>query len=68
MTEGRLISGIYKCVDCGGDFPRKELNRKFRCQDCAMIALQDNMHALLNKHGAYYEKWKQSIRAAADKL
>jgi len=68
MAERRLKSRIYKCIDCWGDFTRKELNRKFRCKDCAMKALQDNMHALLNKHGAYYEKWKQSIRAAADKL
>ena len=57
-----------KCVDCGGEFPRKELNRNHRCRDCAWKAVEACPRQLHDKSGPYYERWKQGIRAAAGKL
>ncbi len=61
-------SKIVKCVDCGREFPRKELNRGGRCQDCGMAACRDSMIQLHQKSGPYYERWRESIKAAAGRL
>jgi len=61
-------SKIVKCVDCGKEYPRKELNRRLRCQDCAMAAVRDAMTQMHQKSGPYYEKYKQGVKAAAEKL
>ena len=53
-------SKIVKCVDCQREFPRKELNRKLRCPDCAIVVLRDCMTQMMEKSGPYYEKWKQA--------
>lgn len=58
----------YKCGDCGKELPRKELNRQFRCHDCARAAARDAATQLLTKSGPYYEKWKRGIRTATEKL
>ncbi|MBA7586539.1 hypothetical protein ES708_28541 [subsurface metagenome] len=63
-----MASKIVHCVDCNEEFPRKELNRNGRCQDCAMKVVGDNMRQLMAHEGPHYEKWKQSMRAAANKL
>ena len=61
-------SKIVHCVDCNEEFPRKELNRNGRCRSCAMKIIRENMVQLHSKSGPHYEKWKQSIQAAAQKL
>ncbi len=61
-------STIVPCVDCGKELPRKELNRRGRCHDCAMAAVSGSMSQLMAHSGPFYEKWKQSMKAAADKL
>lgn len=63
-----IESKIVKCIDCGNEFPRKELNRKFRCQECRIKILRDNMGQLMAHEGPHYEKWKVSLKAAAAKL
>jgi len=63
-----MKSKRVKCVDCGKEFPRKELNRKFRCLACATKILRDNMGDLMAHEGPQYEKWKQSMKAAAERL
>lgn len=55
-------SKIVKCIDCGREFPRKELNRNFRCHDCAEKAMMDTRHQLWDKSGPYYEKWKAAMK------
>lgn len=59
---------IVKCIDCGKEFPRKELNHKFRCQECRMKILGDNMGQLMAHQGPHYDKWKASMIAATAKL
>ncbi|MBA7677103.1 hypothetical protein ES703_85351 [subsurface metagenome] len=61
-------SKIVKCVDCGREFPRKELNRMFRCRGCRIKISHDNAEQLMAKSGPEYEKWKQGVKAAAEKL
>jgi len=61
-------SKIVKCVDCRKEFPRKELNRRRRCRDCAGVAVRGAMGQLMAHSGPYYEKWKQGMKAAASKL
>ena len=61
-------SKVVKCVDCGREFPRKELNRKGRCQDCAMVAVRDAMVQLHQKSGPYYESWKRGIKEGVGRL
>lgn len=58
-------SEIVKCVDCGKDFPRKELNHVGRCRLCASYAVHDAMTQLHNHSGPYYEKWKAACEAKA---
>ncbi|MBA7586216.1 hypothetical protein ES708_28212 [subsurface metagenome] len=64
MSENKMIP----CVDCGKEHPRKELNRKLRCPDCRIKILRDNMQQLMDHEGPHYEKWKQGVKAAAEKL
>ena len=61
-------SKIVNCVDCGDEHQRKELNRKGRCRSCAMAAVRGAMYQLAAHEGPYYEKWKQGMKAAAEKL
>lgn len=61
-------SKIVHCVDCNEEFPRKELNRKGRCQECRIKIVRENMGQLMAHEGPHYEKWKQGIRAAAARL
>ena len=68
MEKGKSRSKIVPCIDCGREFPRKELNRKFRCLDCAMLILPENIMQIQNKSGPLYEKWKKGMQAAAAKL
>lgn len=63
-----MKSKIIKCVDCGKEFPRRELNRKFRCPDCARKIVEDNMGQLMAHQGSHYEKWKERMKAVAEKL
>jgi len=63
-----MKSKIVKCIDCGQEFPRKELNRSFRCQDCRTKILVDNMQQLHDHSGPHYEKWREAVQAAARKL
>ena len=63
-----MKSKIVKCVDCGKEFPRKELNRNFRCHDCAWKKIGEIPHQLHEKSGPEYERWKAGIKAATAKL
>lgn len=63
-----MPSKIVPCVDCGREFPRKELNRHFRCHDCAWEALRSNWESLREHAGPSYEKWKAGIQSAVNKL
>ena len=62
------MAKIYYCVDCGLELPRKDLNRHHRCQDCRIKISRDNMQQLRSHDGPHYEKWKQALKAAAQKL
>ena len=61
-------SKIVHCVDCNEEFPRKELNRKGRCQDCRVKIIRENMTQLRAHEGPLYEKWKGAVQAAAARL
>lgn len=61
-------SKIVKCVDCGEEFPRKELNRNRRCQDCRIKIVGDNVRQLTAHAGPHYDKWKARIKEAAGRL
>jgi len=61
-------SKIVKCVDCGGEFSRKELNRHSRCRDCAWVAMREAMEQMYYHSGPYYEKWKARMKAATRRL
>lgn len=63
-----MKSQIVKCIDCGKEYPRKELNRNFRCQDCAWGIVGETAYQLHAHQGPHYEKWKQAVKAAAGKL
>ena len=63
-----LTSGIYKCVDCGRDFTRKELNRNFRCKECRIKIVSDNMQQLMRHEGPLYDKWREKVKEAASRL
>ena len=63
-----MQSKIVKCVDCGEEHPRKELNRRFRCHDCAMKIVGQTMWELNRHEGPQYEKWKQAVKAATARL
>lgn len=60
-------SEIVPCVDCQEMFPRRKLNPKGRCSQCAMVAFADTFRQLHNHSGPYYEKWKRSMAEAASK-
>ncbi len=62
------MAEMYNCVDCGKELPRKELNRRFRCQDCRVKILQENMGQLMAHEGPHYEKWKQAMQASVSRL
>ncbi|MBA7675886.1 hypothetical protein ES703_84125 [subsurface metagenome] len=61
-------SKIVHCVDCNEEFPRKELNRKGRCQECRIKIVRANMGQLMAHEGPHYEKWKKAIKTAAARL
>lgn len=61
-------SKIVPCVDCGREFPRKQLNRMGRCHDCAGKAAAEAAYQLYHHRGPYYEKWKDGIQKAAGRL
>lgn len=63
-----MASKIVKCVDCGKEFPRKELNRHFRCHDCAWDLVPKVATQLHDHSGPYYEKWKERMKAVAETL
>ncbi len=61
-------SKIVKCVDCGNEFPRKLLNRHFRCLDCAMKKMMAVSRQMYQKSGPEYEHWKEQIKSALGRL
>ncbi len=61
------MSKIVPCVDCQEMFPRKLLNREFRCQDCRFKILRDNILQLMAHEGPHYEKWKQACLRKAER-
>jgi len=63
-----MKSKIVKCIDCGDEQPRKELNRSFRCVECRMTALRDNMVQLRKHKGPAYDKWRTAMQAASSRL
>uniref|UniRef100_A0A6H2A6K8 C2H2-type domain-containing protein n=1 Tax=viral metagenome TaxID=1070528 RepID=A0A6H2A6K8_9ZZZZ len=63
-----MESKIVSCIDCGKEYPRKELNRRFRCPDCAMRIIEENMLQLHRHEGPHYEKWRKAVQAAVGKL
>jgi len=63
-----MKSKIVKCVDCGKEYPRKELNRNFRCHDCAWKVVEQNGRQLHAHEGPHYERWKEGVKAAAGRL
>lgn len=60
-------SEIVKCVDCGKQYPRKLLNHKLRCADCAMRKMRDIIFQISNKSGPEYEHWKERCLAKASR-
>lgn len=62
------MAEIAVCTDCHREFPKKALNRKGRCSECARKkgeAIGRQLHA---HSGPEYENWKLAIKAAAEKL
>lgn len=62
------ISRRTKCVDCGKEFLRKQLNRKFRCPECAwrkMCRVAEEIHS---KSGPEYEHWKEKLEASLRRI
>jgi hypothetical protein len=55
--------GLFKCVDCGKELPRKELNRHFRCLECVQKKVHDVVYQLHDHSGPEYEHWKEAMRA-----
>lgn len=62
-----MKSKIVKCVDCGREFPRKELNQRFRCHDCAWKKVGETASQLHAHSGPEYENWKKAVREKADR-
>lgn len=56
-----MKSKIVKCVDCGKEYPRKELNRHGRCRDCAWKLVGTVPYQLHYKEGPEYEKWRKRM-------
>lgn len=63
-----MKSKIVPCVDCGREWPRKELNRNFRCKPCAWKKVGDVVWQLHHQQGPEYEKWKEATKAAMSSL
>jgi len=63
-----MTSKIVKCVDCGREFPRKDLNRNFRCKECIIQIVRDNVVQLNAHEGPHYEKWKLALQTRIGKL
>jgi len=61
-------SKIVKCVDCGREFPRKELNRNLRCRECSLPAMVRTINQIKDKSGPEYKKWKESMQNAVRRL
>jgi len=61
------VSKIVKCVDCRREFPRKELNRRFRCYDCRVKKFMAVVEQMYKREGPEYEHWKQKTKEALDK-
>jgi len=61
-------SKIVLCIDCGREFPRKELNRKFRCPDCRTKIVEENMRQLMAHEGPHYKKWQRSMEEMTQKF
>lgn len=64
MRESKKVH----CVDCGLEFRRKELNRRFRCHDCRQKIVYENIRQLMAHEGPHYEKWRQGLKKAASAL
>ena len=60
-------STIVKCVDCGKELPRKQLNRKLRCSDCALKKVRAVMTQMFKKSGPEYEHWKKRCIEVSDR-
>lgn len=60
-------SKIIKCVDCGAEHPRKELNRNYRCKECAWTEALSVATELHEHQGPAYEKWKAACEAKASR-
>lgn len=57
---------MKRCVDCGNEFPKEELNRKGCCQECAMKRLREAAEQMEKREGPYYEKWLASKEKAIE--
>jgi DNA-directed RNA polymerase subunit RPC12/RpoP len=62
------MSKIVKCVDCGKEFPRKGLNRNFRCPDCAFKKMRAVLTQMYEKSGPEYEHWKSAMLANLSRI
>ena len=63
-----MASKIVKCVGCGKEFPRNELNRRFRCHDCAWKLMGEVPRQLHQHEGPEYERWRHAVKKAARSL
>lgn len=61
-----MKSKIVSCVDCGKEYPRKELNRHFRCSDCALTVMREVFEQMVKREGPYWEKWLDAKAKAVD--
>lgn len=61
-------SKIVRCVDCKREFPRKELNRHFRCKNCRVKKFLAVVEGMYKKQGPEYEHWKQRMKEAVGRL
>lgn len=63
-----MKSKIVHCIDCGKEYPRKELNQKLRCPDCAWKACGDAGSQMFAKEGPYYDRWLRLTRQIPDDI
>jgi len=54
------------CIDCKREFSRKALNRRGRCQECAMKAWRDAAEQMHQRDGPYYERWLEGKHKAVE--
>lgn len=68
MAKAKSKSKIIKCVDCGREFENRGQRRKQYCIECGYGRVSETTRQLSEKKGPIYDKWRERIKAAAERL